>query len=124
MANEHYHCSICDDGDFDLCSTCVGSGILCSGQGHWLIKRFIKDGKVISSVTEKIAPKPRTKPEVLDKSQPTLGFDTGMPGAFTEEKKVEPEEEEPTRTCNSCIKGMLVQICSPNVKPANGISSL
>ena len=53
----HYHCSICDDGDFDLCQRCVDSGVLCGGEGHWLIKRIVKNGKVINSTTETIAPK-------------------------------------------------------------------
>ena len=42
MPDGHFHCSICDGGDYDLCERCVASGKLCPGEGHWLIKRFIK----------------------------------------------------------------------------------
>ena len=110
MIDEHYHCSICDDGDYDLCETCVNAGIHCPGENHWMIKRFVKSGKVISSMTERVAPKPK---HLAQKE---------MPGAYNEEVKpehqplVEPEphveeEEHPTRTCNSCVKGRLVPAC-------------
>ncbi|KAF2091908.1 hypothetical protein K490DRAFT_23033, partial [Saccharata proteae CBS 121410] len=93
MANEHYHCSICDDGDYDLCGACVDAGHHCPGEGHWLIKRFVRSGKVINSTTERVGPK--VKPETSKE----------MPGSFTEEKRVESESfEVPTRTCNSCIR--------------------
>ncbi|KAF2840009.1 hypothetical protein M501DRAFT_931424 [Patellaria atrata CBS 101060] len=92
MMNEHYHCSICDDGDYDLCRACVEAGTHCPGEGHWLIKRFVKNGNVINSTTERIAPKPKQH-EVTEKE---------MPGAFTSEEKK--AEAVPTRTCNSCVK--------------------
>jgi len=82
-SDAHYHCSTCDDGDFDLCQSCVDNGITCGGDDHWMIKRFVKHGQVINSTTETIAPK-----------------------APTSEKKSEVEVSEepiPTRTCNSCI---------------------
>lgn len=86
IPDEHYHCSTCDDGDFDLCQYCVDNGVLCGGDDHWMIKRFVKNGKVINSTTETIAPKP-----AASESKTTL---------------VQPEEEEEnTRTCNSCIQG-------------------
>lgn len=83
----HYHCSTCDDGDFDLCQTCIDEGVLCSGDDHWLIKRYVKNGQVINSTTEIIAPKPAA---LESKTTP-----------------VEPEEEAliATRTCNSCVQG-------------------
>ncbi|KAK2625010.1 hypothetical protein QTJ16_005379 [Diplocarpon rosae] len=82
-SDAHYHCSTCDDGDFDLCQTCVDNGITCGGVEHWLIKRFVKNGQVISSTTEKLEVKSR------------LG----------EKKNSSIISEEPlaTRTCNSCI---------------------
>ncbi|KAF2488519.1 hypothetical protein BU16DRAFT_587026 [Lophium mytilinum] len=93
MANEHFHCSICDRGDYDLCASCVDAGIHCPGAGHWMVKRFVKNGTVVNSTTERIGPKAKVEPE------------NDMPGAFTEEKKPEIEEQDlPTRTCNSCVK--------------------
>ncbi|KAH8157148.1 hypothetical protein CIB48_g11098 [Xylaria polymorpha] len=52
----HFHCSICDEGDFDLCQECVDRGITCYGDGHWLIKRTVVDGDIKCSSTH-IAPK-------------------------------------------------------------------
>lgn len=57
IANAHYHCSICENGDYDLCLQCVGAGSSCRGEGHWLIKRTVKDGVVTNSTTETIAPR-------------------------------------------------------------------
>ncbi|KAI8962879.1 hypothetical protein F5Y11DRAFT_321285 [Daldinia sp. FL1419] len=61
VPDAHFHCSTCDDGDFDLCQDCVNLGITCHNEGHWLIKRHIKDGQVNYSTTH-IAPKiPRSQ---------------------------------------------------------------
>jgi next-to-BRCA1 protein 1 len=93
MEDAHYHCSICDNGDYDLCPSCVDDGIHCPGTGHWLVKRFVKQGAVVNSTTERIGPKIQLKAE------------NEMPGAFTDEKQpVIEEAEEPTRTCNCCVK--------------------
>lgn len=107
MANEHYHCNICDDGDYDLCETCVKDGAHCPGEGHWLIKRFVSNGQVINSTTEKLTPKSPVAPEPAS-VQPEI------PGAFTEsveeptvEEHVEEDEYEPVRTCNSCVRGKI-----------------
>jgi len=54
MSDEHFHCGICDDGDYDLCERCVSNGKVCPGKDHWLVKRFIKDGKVVASTTERV----------------------------------------------------------------------
>ena len=35
----HYHCSICDDGDFDVCEDCYARGIRCWDEKHMLLKR-------------------------------------------------------------------------------------
>ena len=94
MEDVHFHCSICDNGDYDLCQKCVEGGVHCPGTDHWMVKRFVRQGIVVNSTTEKVGPMP--KPETEQE----------MPGAFTEERKsVEFEPEEPTRTCNSCVKG-------------------
>jgi len=103
MSNEHYHCSICDDNDYDLCKACVDAGVHCPGEGHWLVKRFVQNGQVVCSTTERIAPKPKTPVKA------ELEAEKEMPGAFTDEKKIileepEVEAEVPTRTCNSCVK--------------------
>jgi next-to-BRCA1 protein 1 len=55
-----------------------------------MIKRFVKNGKVINSTTETLSPKPKP---AASESKTTL---------------VAPEEENvatATRTCNSCIQG-------------------
>ncbi|KAK2065555.1 hypothetical protein LY76DRAFT_611470 [Colletotrichum caudatum] len=63
VPDAHYHCSTCDDGDFDLCQNCVDQGITCYGADHWLIKRIVKNGQIVNSTTETIAPKPKAKVE-------------------------------------------------------------
>lgn len=90
----HWHCSICERGDFDLCQDCVEKGCLCDSEDHWLIKRFVKGGKVINSTTETIAPKKATKIE-----------EKAIPGAFTSDNKREDIHEslDLSRTCNSCV---------------------
>ncbi|KAJ4361685.1 hypothetical protein N0V95_001669 [Ascochyta clinopodiicola] len=92
MDDEHFHCSVCDNGDYDLCPACVDSGIHCPGDGHWMVKRFVKNGNVVNSTTQRIPPKVKaTEPK-------------DIPGAFTDEKQSVTHEEEATRTCNSCVK--------------------
>ena len=98
MDDEHFHCSVCDNGDYDLCPACVDSGIHCPGDGHWMVKRFVKNGNVVNSTTQRIPPKVKaTEPK-------------DIPGAFTDEKQSVTYEEEATRTCNSCVKGKFVTI--------------
>ncbi|KAH6674313.1 putative next to BRCA1 gene 1 protein [Halenospora varia] len=90
IPDEHYHCSTCDDGDFDLCQNCVNAGVLCGDEEHWMIKRFVKNGKVINSTTETIAPKPKAPKALFSESKTTL-------------VAPEPQIAAATRTCNSCI---------------------
>ncbi|KAF8865095.1 hypothetical protein BDZ45DRAFT_701494 [Acephala macrosclerotiorum] len=78
----HYHCGTCEDGDFDLCQSCVDDGVLCQGEDHWLLKRIVKDGKVINSTTETMPPKVKSVEKAIS--------DLQIPVA--------------TRTCNSCIQ--------------------
>ena len=61
IPGSHYHCSTCDDGDFDLCQPCVDRGTTCYSNAHWLIKRSIVNGQVVNSTTETIPPKPKPK---------------------------------------------------------------
>lgn len=56
IPDTHYHCSTCDDGDFDLCQGCVDMGITCYGDDHWLIKRMLRNGMIVTSTTERKAP--------------------------------------------------------------------
>ncbi|KAM4066147.1 Zinc finger, ZZ type [Hirsutella rhossiliensis] len=67
IPNAHYHCSTCDDGDFDLCQSCVDLGFTCYSNDHWLIKRTMKNGQLVNSTTEIIAPK--SKPKAQDKKE-------------------------------------------------------
>ena len=96
MLDAHFHCTVCEDGDYDLCEECVEGGRHCPGQGHWLIKRNVIDGKFVSSVTEKVPPKAKGEAE------------RGVPGAFDvgDEKGVEKSDTEavPQRACNACIE--------------------
>lgn len=97
MPNEHYHCSTCDDGDYDLCVQCVTQkGISCPGDNHWLIKRSIQNGKVINSTTERLAPQPRAPVKIEEK--------TPVPGAFVPE--LAPALAARVRTCNACVTQM------------------
>jgi len=100
MSDAHFHCSICDDGDYDLCHDCVKSGVSCLGEEHWLIKRFIKNGKVVNSTTETIAPRSSKFTQALPKQE--------APVAFKVEPKSEPAPTSfDTRTCNACVRGKL-----------------
>lgn len=109
MHNEHYHCSICDDGDFDLCTNCVASGKLCHSEGHWLVKRFVKDGSVQSSTTERLAPRQKSQPVVAAKpasDAASIKSDCrlNIPGAFSNDANTFVENSmSADRTCNQCI---------------------
>ncbi|KAK2609274.1 hypothetical protein QQS21_002209 [Conoideocrella luteorostrata] len=117
----HYHCSTCDDGDFDLCQSCVEQGITCYSDDHWLIKRTVNNGQIVNSTTETIAPKPKVK--ISSKPVPTEPVvvpvkpadDVTVP---TLDKPVSEHTPVPTtvnaaaswpvlgdmRTCNQCVR--------------------
>lgn len=99
IPDAHWHCSICDDGDFDLCRECIENQVLCGVEGHWLIKRFVQNGRVITSTTETIAPKKTIKTD----------SEKEVPGAFISSNKEDDLYSETidmtTRTCNSCVGG-------------------
>lgn len=84
----HYHCSTCDDGDFDLCQTCVEAGVSCYSGDHWLIKRTTRNGVLVQSTTETIAPKVKQETE---ESKPEAVVQT--PKEVEAEPKVEAKEE-------------------------------
>ncbi|KAI5805867.1 hypothetical protein EDC01DRAFT_640614 [Geopyxis carbonaria] len=48
----YYHCSVCQEGDFDLCKICVGNNVHCHDTKHWLSKRDLISGKVTVSDTD------------------------------------------------------------------------
>lgn len=95
IPDAHYHCSICDDGDFDLCQDCVNVGISCKAE-HWLIKRFVKSGVIINSTTERLAPKPKPKPKQQTSPAPTAS------------ERIIPVFNDvlysSIRTCNCCVQ--------------------
>ncbi|KAL2130603.1 hypothetical protein VTI74DRAFT_6187 [Chaetomium olivicolor] len=104
IPDAHYHCSTCDDGDFDLCQGCVDRGVTCKGDNHWLIKRFVKNGVIINSTTERLAPKPKAQPQTIPAPAPTPAPEP-TPSA--------PERIIPVfndflysniRTCNCCVQ--------------------
>lgn len=123
LNDEHFHCSVCDAGDFDLCQRCVDEGKLCPGEGHWLVKRSIKNGMIVSSSTERLPPKPKVPkaptpvniivPMVSTKSTLPMRpysapkINNVIPGAFTDDAKTMAEDFDlSTRTCNSCVEVM------------------
>ncbi|KIX06866.1 uncharacterized protein Z518_04842 [Rhinocladiella mackenziei CBS 650.93] len=89
VPNEHYHCGICENGDFDLCQECIDSGVTCDGDEHWLLKRTIRNGVVIPSTTETLPPKK------LSTATARSSDDLNPPTS--------PEQDDGERTCNSCI---------------------
>ncbi|KAK6209302.1 hypothetical protein LQW54_006407 [Pestalotiopsis sp. IQ-011] len=70
VPDAHFHCSTCDDGDFDLCQDCVNQGISCYNDQHWLIKRTIQNDQITYSTTH-VAPK--TKNTTLSPSANKAG---------------------------------------------------
>ncbi|KAL6921795.1 hypothetical protein ACHAP8_010196 [Fusarium lateritium] len=111
IPNVHYHCSTCDDGDFDLCQSCVDQGITCHGRDHWLIKRSTVDGLLVQSTTETIAPKPKPKPEVKvevetiveTKIEPKTQH-VPLPKALSEPLPASSALPGIMRTCNCCVQ--------------------
>ena len=47
LMDPHFHCNVCDIGNFDLCQGCVGEGLHCYVPQHKLLKRVFKDGSFI-----------------------------------------------------------------------------
>ncbi|KAI8630004.1 hypothetical protein F5Y19DRAFT_474950 [Xylariaceae sp. FL1651] len=105
VPDAHFHCSICDDGDFDLCQDCVNRGISCYGDGHWLIKRTIVNGQIKCSSTH-IAPK-SVRPTAI-KSTPspsvptTFNIPTCLPAVLPPSSDWSSDYN--ARTCNCCVQ--------------------
>ncbi|KAF4998122.1 hypothetical protein FDECE_11889 [Fusarium decemcellulare] len=119
----HYHCSTCDDGDFDLCQSCIDRGITCHGKDHWLIKRTTVNGQLIQSTTETIAPKPKPEVKVETTIETKIEPKIETKVELKAEPKIEPKDEAPSlpqplfeplaarwaslgimRTCNCCVQ--------------------
>ncbi|KAI0386676.1 hypothetical protein F5Y04DRAFT_69576 [Hypomontagnella monticulosa] len=108
VPDSHFHCSTCDDGDFDLCQDCVNQGITCYGEGHWLIKRTIKDGQVNYSTTH-VAPKSsriQTKKETSP--SPSVNLPIRPAGNMQTWTARAPgwETTYNDRTCNCCVRDL------------------
>ena len=43
----HYHCKICNNGDFDICHNCIANQAFCLDGSHKLIKRMVKDRTLV-----------------------------------------------------------------------------
>lgn len=113
IPSEHYHCSICDDGDYDLCLNCVDAGVTCPGEDHWLLKRLVQNGVIINSVTtiapkrldpestaEEVAPV-KEEPKVEDKIEEKIEEKEAVPEPEVQEEQKEVADE---RTCNACFR--------------------
>lgn len=99
VPDAHFHCSTCDDGDFDLCQDCVNRGITCYDESHWLIKRTIKDGQISNSTTQ-IAPKKSPAPS------PALSLPIRSAARSSERLSLAPTWSTAfnARTCNCCVQ--------------------
>ncbi|KAL8327883.1 hypothetical protein RB597_003953 [Gaeumannomyces tritici] len=117
IPDTHYHCSTCDDGDFDLCQGCVDMGIACYGDDHWLIKRMVRNGMIVTSTTERKAPIKATVEAVPASSCP-VAEPKAAPSPCRQAARVS-EAPAPTsvvvpvfknylyqnvRTCNNCVQ--------------------
>ncbi|KAF5861038.1 hypothetical protein ETB97_000792 [Aspergillus alliaceus] len=110
IPNEHYHCSICDDGDYDLCLHCVDSGLTCPNENHWLIRRIVTDGIVTNSITETVAPRKlqvddsEEAPECVEKELEPVAEPATED--IPETPPVAPEfpVQSEARICNACLK--------------------
>ncbi|KAK8120753.1 hypothetical protein PG999_004873 [Apiospora kogelbergensis] len=109
VPDSHYHCSTCDDGDFDLCQDCVEQGITCYDEQHWLIKRTIQDGQITYSTTH-IAPK--LGPAAVNSMLLKCPTDWSLPIREVENPTIAAAEPVETawknasfaRTCNCCVQ--------------------
>ncbi|KAG6003822.1 hypothetical protein E4U21_001677 [Claviceps maximensis] len=119
IADAHYHCSTCNDGDFDLCESCVEQGITCYSDDHWLIKRSVSNGQIVNSTTETISPKLKAKSEtviqpVMEPAEPSDGptFPAGgdvtvnnIPdSSISSADNASWPSADSLRTCNQCVQ--------------------
>lgn len=115
IPNAHYHCSTCDDGDFDLCQSCVDQGVTCYSNDHWLIKRTMKNGQLVNSTTETIAPKLKPKAQAKEEPKATGTVTGDCAPDVSDNPPPSRTAADPTstrwaclsnmRTCNCCVQG-------------------
>lgn len=67
ITGTHYHCGSCENGDYDICDECREAGKHCKESDHWLIKRQLCNGRIISSTTENVI-----KAEKTEKKEPAV----------------------------------------------------
>jgi next-to-BRCA1 protein 1 len=117
MPDVHYHCSTCEDGDFDLCSSCVDLGITCHSPSHWMIKRTTINGQIVNSTTEVIPPKPKKattpkteeKPKSVEPAKPATCYPPELAAVCYDAASPNPvlstfnASFSAMRTCNNCI---------------------
>lgn len=107
IANEHYHCSICEGGDYDLCPQCIDAGALCHGDGHWLIKRVVMNGVVTNSTTETIPPRSSSAAqESKPASAAVPSQEQSVPEQVPEMSGMATLLGLPKPICNGCCLGM------------------
>lgn len=126
IANEHYHCSICEGGDYDLCPQCVYAGASCRETGHWLIKRGVVNGVVTNSTTETIPS--RSSLTVQDNKSAPVGKSESVPEPVTEMAvNAMPSRDHSQTTasakeqviCNGCCLGIVLSFSDGSVDLAN-----
>ncbi|KAI9883857.1 MAG: hypothetical protein M1823_004368 [Watsoniomyces obsoletus] len=103
ITKEYYHCSTCDGGDFDLCRRCVDAGQLCNCEGHWLIKRTIKDGQIINSTTETVSSR-KSAASTIDENVKSKAAPPASTHAAEVETATLARDGLPTRVCNHCME--------------------
>ncbi|KAL4787644.1 hypothetical protein BJX76DRAFT_354123 [Aspergillus varians] len=47
-AEIRYHCDVCDNGNFDVCQSCLRGATCCLRESHRLVKQYVADGKVVN----------------------------------------------------------------------------
>lgn len=115
IPDAHYHCSTCDDGDFDLCPDCVEKGVTCYNSDHWLLKRFVRGDFILVSTTERVSPKPKAQePTPEPKAAPKPAVCVACPKELPKSTSFHIPSPAttalrsflaaPMRTCNSCVQ--------------------
>jgi hypothetical protein len=53
ISHKHYHCDVCDNGNFDLCVQCQNTGEHCGNISHLLGRRTFKQGEIVNCIGQK-----------------------------------------------------------------------